>query len=189
VGDLSGPELSWFALLVRTHRERSVQTVLQLKGFEVFLPVVWTVRYYSGKKRNVEVPYFPSYVFCRFDPQACLPIVTTPDVYAVVGNGRHPEPVSASEIAQLRLLSNIGVDVERCPFVAVGDRVQVHRGPLVGLEGVLVSVKGSHRVVVSLTLLRRAVATEVSASDVSPSRYAVRTEWQAIREPSICGRG
>ena len=177
-------EIAWFALLVRTHRERSVEMLLRHKGFEVFLPVTTETRHYSGKKRHLEVPCFPGYVFCRFDPEDRLPIMTTPDIYRVIGNGKRPEPVPDSEIEYLRLLTSSGAHVERHPYVSVGERVHVQSGPLAGLTGILVGLKGCQRVVVSITLLRRAVAAEVSMSDLSPCRSVDPAGRADMRETS-----
>jgi transcription antitermination factor NusG len=46
--------------------------------------------------------------------------------------------------------------------------VRVHRGPLAGVEGILLQVKSSYRLVVSLTLLGRSVASEIDSAFVKP---------------------
>jgi transcription antitermination factor NusG len=43
----------------------------------------------------------------------------------------------------------------------IGERVRVSTGTLSGVEGILVNFKGSHRVVLSVSLLQRSVALEV----------------------------
>jgi hypothetical protein len=52
--------------------------------------------------------------------------------------------------------------------------VRVNYGTLTGLEGILVSVKGNHRVVLSVTLLQRSVAMEVETSWLSPIKETAR---------------
>ena len=47
------------------------------------------------------------------------------------------------------------------PYLEVGQQVRIHTGKLTGLEGILVQFKGNHRVVLSVSLLQRAVALEV----------------------------
>jgi len=56
------------------------------------------------------------------------------------------------------------------PFVGVGDRVRIEAGPLQGHEGTLVEFKGSHRLVLSITLLHRAVAVEIDSAFVEVLR-------------------
>jgi len=51
-------------------------------------------------------------------------------------------------------------------YLCEGAVVRVCRGPLKDIEGILVKVKNQARLVLSVTLLSRSVATEVSLSDV-----------------------
>lgn len=62
-----------------------------------------------------------------------------------------------------------GLPVTPYPYLKEGDFVYIHRGPLQGLEGILVQIKNLWRVVVSVTLLQRSVAVEVDRETVSPS--------------------
>jgi hypothetical protein len=48
--------------------------------------------------------------------------------------------------------------------------VRIGHGSLTGIEGILVRVKNSYRLVVSVTLLERSVAVEIDAAYVSPTR-------------------
>jgi hypothetical protein len=62
--------------------------------------------------------------------------------------------------------------------------VRVNYGTLAGLEGILVNVKGNHRVVLSVTLLQRSVAMEVETSWLSPVRETLRENGeQRILQP------
>jgi transcription antitermination factor NusG len=47
-----------------------------------------------------------------------------------------------------------------------GDRVQIERGPLRGLEGILVEARGGHRLILSVTLVQRSVAVEIDSAFV-----------------------
>jgi hypothetical protein len=60
----------------------------------------------------------------------------------------------------------------------------VNYGTLVGLEGILVYLKGNHRVVLSVTLLQRSVAMEVDTAWLTPVKEAVRSSvTQGILRP------
>ena len=41
-------------------------------------------------------------------------------------------------------------------------------GPLLGLEGLLTDIKGSHRLVLSVSLLQRSVAVEIDSAFITP---------------------
>src|SRR5579884_2916131 len=88
----------WFALKVRTKNELTVDTLLRGKNYETLLPTYTDRRRYSDRVRRVEMALYPGYVFCRFDPVRRLPILTTPSVEYIVGNGKTPQPVDENEL-------------------------------------------------------------------------------------------
>jgi transcription antitermination factor NusG len=107
-------------------------------------------------------------VFCQFDAQNRLPILITPGVIAVVGRGRVPFPVDDAEIAAIRKVVASGLSAEPWPYLELGQRIRIESDALRGLEGILISMKGNHRIVVSVSLLRRAVALEIDRSSIIP---------------------
>ena len=82
------------------------------------------------------------------------------------------------------LIVSSGVSKEPWPYLEVGQRVRVDYGTLTGLEGILVNLKGNHRVVLSVTLLQRSVAMEVDSNWLTPVEAVVRTSvTQRILRP------
>ncbi len=118
----------------------------------------------------MQSPLFPGYLFCRFNVCDRLPVLITPGVISVVGTGRVPIPVEESEIESIQRMVSSGLRVEPCPYLEVGQLVRIEDGALSGIEGVLTSFKGSQRIVVSISLLRRSVALEIDRSVVSPGQ-------------------
>ncbi len=161
-------EKFWFALSTKTNREKHVAEILRGKGYEEFVPLYRSRRKWSDRLKEVELPLFPGYVFCRFEPARRLPVLTTPGVVLVVGNGKAPVPVEDSEIEALKMLVNSRLQVEPWPYLRVGERVAIEDGALAGLEGILLDVRKFCRIVVSVDLLQRSVAVEVDRSRVRP---------------------
>lgn len=143
---------------VKSRHEKNVSTALEGKGYTSFLPVLKSRRKWSDRYREVELPLFPGYVFCRFDVERRLPILIIPGVVQVVGFGKIPHPVDTAEVDHLQTVVNSGMLLQPCPFLKIGDRVLIEEGPLRNVEGVLLETKGSQQLVVSITLLQRSVA-------------------------------
>ena len=158
----------WFALQLRTRWESSTAALLSGKGYQTFLPTSKTLKRKCDGSREVEVPLFPGYLFCRFNVFDRLPVLVTPGVIAAVGNGRIPVPVEESELDAIRRMVSTGLPVEPWPYLEVGQTVRIVDGALSGIEGILTSFKGSDRIIVSVSLLRRSVALEVDRSLISP---------------------
>ncbi len=153
--------MNWYAIAVKPQAERSVEAVLRQKSYETFFPVISSERRWSDRTKRIALPLFPGYLFCRFDGEQRLPIMTTPGVREIVGFGRQAAPVDQAELSALRLVMESGARVEACQFLERGDQVEVNWGPMQGLRGLLLEVKGGWRVVLSVELLQRSVAVEM----------------------------
>ncbi len=168
--------LPWFALQTRCRYEGFVAKQLRHKGYEILLPLYTCRRRWSDRIKELELPLFPGYVFCRFNPLDRLPILVTPGVIQVVGIGKIPTPVDDAEIAAIQTAVQSGLPRQPWPFLQIGQRVRVECGPLCGLEGIFVDFKGRHRLVLSVTLLQRSVAVEVDGAWVIPIPQQLRAD-------------
>jgi transcription elongation factor/antiterminator RfaH len=153
--------LPWYVLQCRVRKESMISAQLEGQGFECFLPKYKSIREWSDRKKVVEQPLFPGYVFCKFDYTQRRPVVLTPGVLQVVGCGKAPIPVEQKEIEAIQLAVASELPSQPWPYMDVGERVRIHTGKLAGLEGILINFKGNHRVVLSVSLLQRSVALEV----------------------------
>lgn len=163
-------QLPWFALQVRSRREKVAADHLEGKGYELFLPLYSCKRHWTDRIKEVEAPLFPGYLFCQFDPHNRLPILKTPWVIRVVGFNHSPIPVDLREIDAIRKLVTSGLPSHPCSYLTIGDMVRITSGPLRGLKGILSKVKGNHRLVLSISLLQRSVAVEIDSALVTPER-------------------
>jgi transcription antitermination factor NusG len=166
--DPDGGKGRWYALYVRSRHERVVESGLRGKGYTAFSPFYRTKRKRVDRIAAIDVPLFPGYVFCHFDSNKRLPILTTPGMVKIVGLGNRPEPVDENEIASIRTIALSGRPVQPWPFLRSGQRVRLQAGPLMGAEGIFLRVKSEYHMVVSITLLQRAVSVVVEKDAVAP---------------------
>jgi len=89
-----------------------------------------------------------------------------------VGSGRRPIAIPDTEIENVKQFVASGIDSKPYPFLEVGQKIRLVRGPLAGVEGILKEFKTGYRLVVSVTLLQRSIAAELDASwiEVVPTR-------------------
>jgi len=158
----------WYALRVKTNREKIIAQALHHKGFEHFLPLYRTQRRWSDRLKDLELPLFSGHVFCRMDPVHRLPLLTIPGAIAFIGIGNTPIPVDDSEITSLQTIVRAGVPVVPWPFLQVGQHVRIKRGALREIEGVVADLKGGLRLVVSVGILQRSVAVEIDRDSITP---------------------
>jgi transcriptional antiterminator NusG len=89
-------------------------------------------------------------------------------VQLIVGFGKMPTPISDAEIDALRRVVESGAAAEPHEYLSVGQRVRIREGSLAGVEGILLQVKSSWRIVISVELLRRSVSVELDRAAVRP---------------------
>jgi transcription antitermination factor NusG len=174
--------LPWFALQIRSGKENWSADHLIGQGYECLLPKYKATRQWSDRRKQVERALFPGYVFCRFDPLERLPILKTPGVVQVVGFNRVPMPIEEEEIQAIQRMIESGLPAQPWPYLEAGDRVRIRAGAFQGLEGILISVKGDDRLVLSVTLLRRSVAVELDSYSVEPCKERFLTERNEIAQ-------
>ena len=158
----------WYAIRVRYKWERAVSAALAGKGYEEYLPLYRSRRNWSDRLKEMDLPLFPGYLFCRFDVQVRLPILTTPGVISILGAARTPEAIPDREIEAVRIVVRSGLHVLPWPRLVVGSAVIIEKGPLQGLEGVTMEIRKKHRLCVSVPLLQRSVAVEIDREWVRP---------------------
>ena len=157
----------WFAIMARTGREKSSTLLLENAGYECLLPVSKYTRHWSDRKKEVEVPLFPGYLFCRMDPCNRLPVLMTPGVIQIVGAGKTLIPVQEEEIVAIQRVVRNGLVTMPWPYLQVGQVARIEEGPLRGMTGIIVRIKSGMKLVLSVSLLQRSVAVEIDRSWIS----------------------
>jgi len=167
---MNGTPRHWYALRTRSNFERNVAAELGDKGVENYLPSYEEVHQWKDRKKAVQVPLFPGYVFARFPncSQARVTVLQTRGVSRILGVAQAIEPIPDDEIEAVRHLLSVRVSCCGHPYLREGDRVRVRKGPLRGLEGILVRIKNRARLVVSVNLIMQSVAAEVEIGHVEP---------------------
>jgi len=167
---IENPE--WYALVVRPRSEKAVAEALAYRGVEAYLPV-YRGRYRSARCfKDVDLPLFPQYVFCRIGASPRGHVLSTPGVFRFVAFGNTLAPVDTSELEGIRRALSSGTEAQPWPFLQVGDPVEIVEGPLRGLAGRLLTTKGDCRLILRVSLLQRSVALTIDRRWVRPTRMA-----------------
>jgi len=165
----------WYAVRVRAKFEKVASAVLRQKGFEEFLPLYRAKRFWSDRIKQLDLPLFPGYLFCRLDiSERLLPVVTTPGVLGIVSTGRDPVSISDQEIALVQAVVRSGLPAMPWPALSAGSLVLIERGPLAGVEGFVLDADKKCRLIVSVSMLQRSVAVEIQRQWVRPLAQAER---------------
>lgn len=171
----AGIETPWYAAYTWANHEKRVAAALLRKQVNHFLPLYLSERRWSDRKVRLELPLFPGYVFVQLPKGEKLQVLEVAGVVHLVGFNGRPVALSDSEIDVLRQLMTRGSrHLAPHPFLTAGRRVRIVRGPLVGLEGILLRRKGALRVVLSIQMIQRSMVVDADAADIEPVSRELR---------------
>ena len=159
------PLRHWYAVMTKPRCEHRVAGLLEQRGFEVFAPSIW---YTGARGKLLEKPFFPRYVFARFDwlDQGDRSIQWTPGVSQIVNFGGQPAILGDGVVSYLR--SRIeGLDGDEFLKIAPGSPVRVISGPFRDYEAIFEAhVNGRERVSILLNMLGQQTRVSLSLKDI-----------------------
>ena len=158
----------WYAVWTRSRHEQVVRTQLDEKHVTAFLPTMTRWSRWKDRKKQIDVPLFPGYVFARFEPGERLAVLKCSGVVSIVSFNGEPAPVPDHEIESIRTLVASTLPYDPCPTIKTGTLVEVSHGPLKGVIGRLTRKGTQSRLILSVDLIGQAVSVQVDAADVKP---------------------
>ena len=158
--------LHWYALRTRSRHEKMVRDQLLHQGIEPLLPTVKRLSQWKDRKKEIEVPLFSGYCFVRFNAEQKLPVLKTIGVVDIVGGGQRPESIPDEEISAIQTLMSSVLPYDPHPYLQEGMKVEVVRGPLQGVQGILLRKEKRHRLILGVRLIQQAAAVEIDTADV-----------------------
>lgn len=144
----------WYAAYTTSRGERKAACSLEKSGIEYYLPLQETIRQWSDRKKKLIVPLITSYIFVHITPKEHLKVLQAEGVVRILHFCGKPVPIPEWQINNLRILlgAKIPHEIDFSHFEK-GTEVQITSGPLNGLRGNIVLIKGKHKLVISISAL------------------------------------
>ena len=159
---------NWYALYVKSRHEFVTQSELTRKGINTFLPSVKKISQWKDRKKIIESPLFPGYIFFYIQPEkGFINVLKTKGAVNIISSEPgHPSAVPSEEINSLMLLIKSGQELDIYPHLKEGTGVRIKKGPLSGAEGTLNRKFDQYMFLVNIELLGRSVGIKIYADDV-----------------------
>lgn len=167
IGDLGGvvefPSAPWWVAHTRSRHEKALADELARMGVFCYLPLCRRVTRSRVSRRISRsiVPVFPGYLFFVADEEQRYRALRTNHVARTL-NVTDPATL-VRQLRQIDLAVRSGEPIARSSRLAVGDRVRVVAGPLVGLDGVVTRWRSRLRIVLNVEILGQSASVEVDA--------------------------
>lgn len=161
----------WFALVTKPRHEKKVASELEEKEVEVFLPLYTAVHLWSDRKREVQLPLFPNYVFVRIGDSRHerVTVLRTNGVRSFVGMRGEGVCVPDEEIEAVQRILAERIPFTNYPFLNVGQRVRICGGSLDGVQGILTAINNDRSLIVSIECIQRSMAIRIDGYGVDPA--------------------
>ena len=144
----------WFALYVQPRKEKVVEQELLKRGYEVYLPIKQVLRQWKDRKRIIEVPLIPSYVFMNIEEKEVWDIVRINGCVKFIWFNGKPCPIPDNQIDSIKLLLAKNVEIEQTSInPSSGDLVRIIEGDFTGLVGVFLHKKEKNNFAVRISSL------------------------------------
>ncbi len=158
----------WYAIRTRSRHEKVAANELAERGVQCFLPLVTSVRQWSDRRTQIEMPLFPGYAFVRvtYFSGERLRVLQATGVAGFVGPNPAAVAIPDEQIEAIGTVLVRKVAVTEHPFLKVGQRIRIRGGALKGVEGILVAVNGSRNLVISLEPIQRSLSIKLDGYDV-----------------------
>jgi transcription antitermination factor NusG len=154
----------WYACYTRARAEKRVEQLLLERNLGAYLPTITRTQVWADRKKLVVFPLFASYVFGRFGLHELHRVLTIPGIATVVHHAGRPAAIPDAEIENIRRLAfglaHSDQQPELQPFQE-GQWVRVADGPFLGLEGVVIQLRGRHRVLAGLRAIGQGLSIEI----------------------------
>jgi len=166
----------WWVCHCKPRCEKKFAGLMQMHGFEHYLPLVTSERRYGTRIKVFTKPLFPGYVFAEVPPGK-KPLIYQQDLLARAFEVEDV-PRLLAQLDDIRALLSSGLDFTLKPLLTKGRRVRIISGPLKGVEGFVESAEadGKHgssngggqrsSVLLSVDVLQQGLLVSVPAADL-----------------------
>ncbi|MBK6732386.1 MAG: UpxY family transcription antiterminator [Bacteroidetes bacterium] len=158
-------EKKWYVLYVKSRTEKKVLERMEKFQYEVFLPLIKTMRQWSDRRKQVLVPLFNGYMFAHISPDDFTGIRMIEGVVNFVSVEGKYATIRNEQIETIRTFIETGYHMESVAGdFAPGEKVKITFGPLKDCEGELLDVQNEKHFIVRIDAINQILKVSVPAN-------------------------
>ena len=157
----------WYVVYTYPNSEKKIYNELNKREITAFLPLRTEVRQWHDRKKIMEAPLFPNYVFVKVAPRDLWTALSVTGVVRYITFDGAPAVVRDSEVDLVKRMLASHATVHNEALHVNGEKVQVTQGPLAGLTGKVVHKKGLTKLYIELETVRQTLSVEIDAALLS----------------------
>lgn len=157
----------WFVLRTKSRQENIVEGSLQQKEINAFLPKRKEIRVRKDRRKLLELPLFPGYIFVQPHPEQFEHLRRIPGSCGLVLRGNEPAKMPEKDLEGVRIMVRSGAELSVNEQLIPGRKVEVLSGPFKGVQGELVQIKNKRRLLINAYLVGKSVNVEINAEEIN----------------------
>ena len=154
---------NWIAVYTKSRHEQIVVNELNKKNIESYCPMSKERRQWSDRKKWVHFPLFRSYVFANIEINENIYVLQTIGVNKIVKFQEKISIIPDQVIDNMKNIIEGGYNIEQADYFIKGDEVCVVSGPLKGLDGVVLDLRGANKIIIKIESIQQAFSVEISS--------------------------
>ncbi|MGV8094249.1 MAG: UpxY family transcription antiterminator [Mangrovibacterium sp.] len=157
---------SWFVFYTYPKAEKSVSTQLINAGYETYLPLQEEVRQWHDRKKKLQIPIFPNYIFIKTDIVKVYEVLKFPRIVRCVKFNNKPSCVREDEIELIKNIENNCTNVIVSNKLEKGEKVTIQGGPLNGLQGIIEESRDTRHIIVNIDSISYSLRVLLSPNEI-----------------------
>ena len=157
----------WWVAHTKSRNEKALAHDLINREITYFLPMTWMVHRKSRRTIKSLLPLFSGYLFFCGDDKSRVELLKTNRVANLIEVQNQKQFIE--ELVQIERVLRTGEPVTPHKYLKKGQKCRVIAGPLMGIQGIIVNIKGQTRLVLQVDILGQAASVEIEIDMIEPT--------------------
>ncbi len=157
---------SWFVFYTYPKAEKWVYNLLVDGGFETYLPLQEEVRQWHDRKKKLQIPLFPNYIFVKTSLIKIYEVLKFPRIIRCIKFNNIPSRIRNDEIDLIRHVERNFTNIIVSNRLERGEKVTIQGGPLNGITGIIEETKDTRHVIINIDSISYSLKVSLTAAAV-----------------------
>lgn len=154
----------WHVVYTKPRHEKKVFDEFIFQKYNSYLPLIKQTSIWSDRKKSIEKPLFPSYVFVFLrNAKEYYRVLEVNGVVSFIRFNNQPAIVKESEIELIKKMIETSSQIELAQQdIKTGEKCRIQSGLLNGFECEVISINGKNKLLVRINSLRQNITAELN---------------------------
>ena len=159
-------EGKWWVAHTKSRNEKALAHDMVNRDIKYFLPMTWNVRRKTRRTTKSLLPLFSGYIFFCGDEAQRIEILKTNRIANLIEVVDQEHFIH--DLVQIERVLRTGEALVPHKYLKKGQKCRIIAGPLLGIQGIIVNIKGQTRLVLQVDMLGQAASVEIEIDMIEP---------------------